>query len=199
MTLRDFLSMILTLTLVSGLSGGLLSAVKTVTNRHIEYQRLQHIMAPALNQALTVDYDNDPIKDRRTFVVGHDQEGRPLKQTVFYATKKSRIQAVAMETSAGGYKDQVGIMLSIDVQDGILGSIAITTHSETPGIGTRVFDHSDFMDQFFGKPLDTDFSSQTSELDAVSGATFTSYAIMDAVNKGLEIYKKYKDKILKGP
>jgi uncharacterized protein with FMN-binding domain len=36
-------------------------------------------------------------------------------------------------------------------------------------------------------------------LDAVSGATFTSYAIMDAVNKGLEIYKKYKDKILKGP
>lgn len=199
MTLRELLYMILTLTLVSGLSGGLLSAIKTVTDQHIEYQRLQHIKAPALSQALTMDHDNDPIKDRRTIVLGHDDQGRPLKQTVFYATKNDRIQAVAMETSASGYKDQVGIMLSIDVQEDTLDGISITTHSETPGIGTRVFDHSEFIGQFLGKPVDTGFSSQTGELDAVSGATFTSNAIMNAVHKGLTIYTKYKEQILEGP
>ena len=196
MTLREILRMVLVLTLVTGTWGGLLSLVQMATEDQIQYQRIKNIKAPALRQAVSVSYDNDPVKDRKTLVVGRDSKGNPIEKTFFYAKKNGQIQAIAVESSASGYEDQVGVMLSIKVQDGTLDGIAITTHSETPGVGTKAFESKGFMSQFTGKSLSTNFSSQGGEMDAVSGATYTSNAVMNAVQKGVEIYNEYKSEIL---
>ena len=198
MTLREILRMVLVLTLVTGIWGGLLSLVKMATEDQIQYQRIKNIKAPALRQALSVSYDNDPVKDRRTIVVGKDSTDQPVTKTFFYATQNGQIQAVALESFAAGYEDQVGVMLSIAVANDALDGIAITTHSETPGVGTKAFESRDFMSQFDGRPLSTNFSSQGGAVDAVSGATYTSNAVMNAVQKGVQTYKKFKSKILEG-
>ena len=196
MTLREILRMVLVLTLVTGTWGGLLSLVQMATEDQIQYQRIKNIKAPALRQAVSVSYDNDPIKDRKTIVVGQDSKGNPVENTFFYAKKDGQLQAVALESSASGYEDQVGVMLSIKVQDGTLDGIAITTHSETPGVGTRAFESKDFMSQFTDKPLSTNFSPQGGQMDAVSGATYSSNAVMNAVHKGVKLYMEHKSKIL---
>lgn len=198
MTLREILRMVLILTLVTGIWGGLLSMVKMATEDQIQYQRIKNIKAPALRQALSVAYDNDPVKDRRTIVVGQDNKGQPLEKTFFYATKNGQIQAVALEAYGSGYEDQVGVMMSISVHDDTLDGIAITTHSETPGVGTKAFESRDFMNQFTDQPLSTNFSSQGGAIDAVSGATYTSNGVMNAVHKGVQIYQDVKSKILEG-
>ena len=195
MTLREILRMVLVLTIVTGIWGGLLSLVKMATEDQIQYQRIKNIKAPALRQALSVDYDNDPVKDRKTLVIGQDKNGKPIEKTFFFAKKDGRIQAVALEAYGAGYEDLVGVMLSIDVADGSLGGIAVTTHSETPGVGTKAFESEEFMGQFTDKPLSTDFSPDGT-LDAVSGATYTSNGVQNAVHNGVQIFQEFKSKIL---
>jgi len=195
-TLGQILRMVLVLTLFTATWGGILSIVKIATEDQIQYQHIKKIKAPALRQAISIPYDNDPIKDRRTIVIGRDKQGNPVEKTLFYAKKNGQVQAVIFESAASGYKDLVGVMLSINVHKGTLDGISITTHSETPGVGTRAFQNRPFMRQFAGQPLNTNFSSQAGELDAVSGATYTSNAIMNAVNKGVELYNHHKSKIL---
>ena len=196
MTAREIFRMVLVLTIVTGVWGGLLSLVKMATEDQIQYQRIKNIKAPALLKALSVDYDNDPVKDRKTVVVGKDSKGKPIEKTIFLAKKNGEIQAVALESYGGGYEDDVGVMLSIIVDEDKLGGIAITTHSETPGVGTKAFESQEFMNQFSGQPLSKNFGPRGGQVDAVTGATYTSNGVMAAVQKGIEIYQQTKSSIV---
>ena len=199
MTAREIFRMVLVLTIVTGIWGGLLSLVKIATEDQIEYQRIKNIKAPALRKALTVDYSNDPVKDRQTFVIGQDPKtGKPIERTVFYAKQNGEIKAVALEAYGTGYEGDVGVMLSILVPEDKLGSIAVTTHSETPGVGTKVFNSESFMGQFTEVAIDNNFAPGGGFIDAVSGATYTSHGVQKAVANGIEMYKKFKSKILQG-
>jgi len=195
-TAREIFRMVLVLTIVTGIWGGLLSLVKMATEDQIQYQRIKNIKAPALRKALTVEYDNDPVKDRKTIMVGKDGKGKSIEKTVFLAKKDGRIQAVALEAYGGGYEGDVGVMLSILVDQGELGSIAITTHSETPGVGTKAFESQEFMNQFSNQPLSKNFGPRGGQVDAVTGATYTANGVMTAVQKGIEIYQQIKSQIL---
>jgi electron transport complex protein RnfG len=188
--------MVLVLTIVTGIWGGLLSLVKMATEDQIQYQRIKNIKAPALRKALTVEYDNDPVKDRKTVMVGKDSKGKPVEKTIFLAKKNGQIQAVALEAYGGGYEGDIGVMLSILVDEGMLGSIAVTTHSETPGVGTKAFESQDFMSQFSNQPLSKNFGPRGGQVDAVTGATYTANGVMTAVQRGIEIYQQVKSSIL---
>lgn len=196
MTAREIFRMVLVLTIVTGIWGGLLSLVKMATEDQIQYQRIKNIKAPALKKALTVDYDNDPVKDRRIVVVGQDSKGKPVEKTFFLAKKNGQIQAVALEAFGGGYEDDIGVMMSILVDQDQLGGIAITTHSETPGVGTKAFESTKFMDQFSNQPLTKNFGPRGGQVDAVTGATYTANGVMTAVQRGIEIYQQIKSKII---
>ena len=133
MTAREIVRMVLVLTIVTGIWGGLLSLVKIATEDQIQYQRIKNIKAPALKQALTVEYDNDPIKDRKTIVIGTDKKGKPIERAIFPAKQNGQIVAVGFEAYGVGYEGNIGVMLTILVEEDTLGSIAVTTHTETPG------------------------------------------------------------------
>jgi electron transport complex protein RnfG len=189
--------MVVVLAIITGFWGGALSLVNMATKDQIEYQRLKNIKAPALKEVLSsVKYDNDPLQDRMSIVVGKDSKGRPKEQVFFLAKKDGQLQAVALEAKAGGYEGDVGVMISIMVEEEKLGSVDVTTHSETQGVGTKAINSEEFMGQFSKKTLNTDFASGSSEIDAHSGATMTSHGIQNAVQKGVEIFREHKSKIL---
>lgn len=196
MTVREIIRMVIVLTIVTGVWGGALSLVKLATQDQIEYQRIKNIKAPALKKALSVQYDNDPVKDRKKIVVGKNNKGKSMEKTIFYAKKNQKIVAVALEEYGTGYDGDVGVMMSITIPENKLGGIAVTTHTETPGVGTKAIDSEKFIGQFSGKPLSTNFSPSAGAIDALTGATYTSHGIQKAVQKGTELFKKFKDKIL---
>lgn len=193
MTPREILRMVLVLMIVTGTWGGLLSLVKMATEDQIQYQRIKNIKAPALKKALTVEYDNDPIKERKTIVIGTDKKGKPIERPIFPAKQNGKIVAVGLEAYGVGYDGDVGVMLTIVVEEDKLGGIAVTTHTETPGVGTVVFDDEEFMNQFANSPLSRNFSGN---VDTVTGATYTANGVIRAVQNGVEIYKKHKSEIL---
>ena len=63
----------------------------------------------------------------------------------------------------------------MEVADGKIANVEVTSHSESEGIGTMA------VDQLPGKIVEV----QSTEVDDVSGATVSSTAIKEAVNEAL--------------
>jgi electron transport complex protein RnfG len=187
--------MMLVLTVVIAACGGGLSLVNIATKDQIEYQKLKNIREPALKKILS-GYTNDPITDRKEIVVGKDERGQEIKRPVFYAKKDGKVISVALEAYGSGYEGPVGVMIAFDPDEDKLEGIAVTTHSDTPSVGGQVKRDPGFAAQFEDKSIDQSFAPGSGTVDVLTGATFTSHGVMKAVEKGIEIYKSNKSKIL---
>ena len=86
-------------------------------------------------------------------------------------------------------------MVGFDInQDNLIG-IGITTQTETPGLGTRITLPA-FTDQFKGHSLSTmKLTTKDGDIDAVSGATYSSTGTVEAVRKAIGLYQSLKPKI----
>ncbi len=102
--------------------------------------------------------------------------------------KKTAVQVVADGYSKGG----INILVGID-ENGEISGIEFVSLGETPGLGSKVRDIPTFREQFYGKS-----NSNQVELDAVSGATFSSRGMEKAVNAALDAYNNNKEAILNG-
>ncbi|MFO7727173.1 MAG: RnfABCDGE type electron transport complex subunit G [Desulfonatronovibrio sp.] len=193
MTRKDLFRMITVMTLVAALCGGALAMVKINTREQIEYQQILYIKEPALKKILPEGYDNDPVSDRMT--IDMDQDGQAQELTVFIAKKQEEIISVAFESYGTGYGGPVGVMLAIDPEENSLQGAAVTTHSETPGLGTKIIDVADFGRQFEDVPLDMEFRlrSDGGSIHGITGATVSSSAMTSAVRRGVAMYRDFQD------
>jgi electron transport complex protein RnfG len=92
---------------------------------------------------------------------------------------------VAFKTSDQGYSSVIEVMSGMLI-DGTVTAIKVLSHNETPGLGSKVAE-KEFAIQFKGaKNLDN--------VQAVTGATISSRAIIDSVKKRIEKIKE----LLKG-
>lgn len=182
--MREILAMIVVLSLICGLSGLTLATLKQATAPRIEEQKLIFVQGPALQEVFG-ETDNDPVKDRRTFTLGSGEE-----VVIFPALKDGQLAGVAMETFGKGYGGDLGVMVGVDLSEEQLAGIGITAMKETPGIGSRVAKHG-FTAQFKGHDLfGLSLTSQGGDIDAVSGASVSSGAAMQAINRAVEIYRE---------
>lgn len=191
--MREMMSMIIVLTVLTSVSGGLLAAIKSGTELRIEEQVLKFAKAPAIAQIFT-DVTNDPLAER--FNVS--AEGIELQ--VFPGELSDGSKAVAFETKGkGGYGGDVGLMVGINMDSDQIIAVRVTTHSETPGLGSRAKDDPAFVSQYDGKSLDDGFGlkADNGSIDAMSGATITSRAVSLAAIEAQRLYKKLKPEIQK--
>ena len=86
--------------------------------------------------------------------------------------------------SRSGYGGEVVTMIAISNEGDILG-ISVTATSETTGIGSKVA-LPDFTDQFNG------YNSSSDPADVISGATYSSRAVINGVNAALEAFASVK-------
>ena len=89
-----------------------------------------------------------------------------------------------------GYGDNITFSMGI-ANDGTLNGVAILTSNETVGLGLEA--EKVLVPQFAGKNVESFTYTKTgstsdSEVDAISSATITTRAFVNAVNAGLEFY-----------
>ena len=83
------------------------------------------------------------------------------------------------------------ITLSVGfLPDGTLNGILYSELNETPGIGMKVEEDA-FTGQFVGIPAST--LTLGSDIDAASGATISSTAVVNAVNAAIDFHIAYGD------
>lgn len=189
--MKEEIKMIVVLSLICGLSGISLAALKQVTAPAIEEQVLTYVQAPAINSVLS-DHDNNPIKDRKSF----DVDGRTV--IVFPAIHGGKLTGVAFETSGKGYGGKIGVMVGFSLADGVLSGIGITTMKETPGLGSRVADLS-YTSQFSGHAADSvKLKKDGGDIQAVAGATISSGGTVSAIQNAIGIFNALKNSFGKG-
>lgn len=188
--MREMIKMLIVLTVLATLSGGLLAAIRDNTKDRIENQVLEFVKGPAIRSILE-GATNDPIVDRFQIKDGD------VERTFFVGVLDGEPRAVTFETSGKGYGGEVGLMVGIDVQDDKLMGVGVTTHGETPGMGAKAKTDPSFAAQFRGLPLEdpVKVTGDGGSINAISGATITSRAVCSATNDALEIYEKLKPQL----
>ena len=186
--MKDILKLIVVLTLICLASGLTLAAVRGATKETIEKTILKEVQGPAV-AALLADKDNDPINDSFKLPAGKDKKGRDAFKTIFPAKKGGQVTALALEGDGKGFEGPISVMVGIDPQ-GKLTGIAITKQSETPGIGSKIAEPV-FTDQF--KDLSVD---ESINVDGISGATYSTQGVFEAVQQAVNFYKENQKQIL---
>ncbi len=190
--MREMLSMIVVLTVLTAVSGGLLAAVKVKTEPQIEEQVLKFQKAPAI-KAIFADATNDPIKER------FNVKAEDTELQVFPSTLADGIKAVAFEAKGGAYGGPIGLMVGVNLDTDEIIAVRVTTHAETPGIGSRAKEDLSFVGQFAGMSMASNFDikGRGGDIDAMSGATVTSVGVSQAAVAAQDLYKKLKPEIVK--
>jgi electron transport complex protein RnfG len=188
--MMQYIKMIVVLTGIAAVCGFSLSMVKQVTAVRIEEQILVNVKLPAI-KAVLESSTNDLMQARRTITLDEQE------YVVFEGKKEGKTWAIAFEGNGTGFGGDIGVMVGFDLEKDILTGIGILTHQETPGLGARISETT-FTDNFKNKPITAVFKvkKDNGEVDAVSGATYSSRGVCSAVQKCIALYPAIKKKVM---
>ncbi|MCD4722648.1 MAG: RnfABCDGE type electron transport complex subunit G [Desulfobacula sp.] len=189
--MREMINMIVVLTALTAFSGGLLAAVKSGTEVRIENQILKFQKAPAIKEIFP-EVTNDPLADRFTI------KTEDIELQIFPGLLPDGSKAIIFETKGSAFGGPIGLMVGINLSTDKIVEVRVTTHAETPGIGSRAKDDLDFVSQFSELGMDTNFAlkGDGGVIDAMSGATVTSKGLCIAAIQAKELYLKLKPEIV---
>ena len=105
-----------------------------------------------------------------------------------YDKSSNAIGYVLTVTDHEGYGGDIQFAMGVK-SDGTVNGISFLTISETAGLGMKAAEE-DFMKQFAGKNVKSfrytkNGASADEEIDAISGATITTNAVVNGVNAGI--------------
>jgi len=105
-----------------------------------------------------------------------------LDDEVYIIYKDGEKAGYAFIASGSGYGGNIDILVGLDSGFGIKG-VSILSQTETPGVGSRITENS-FTDQFKGlSASDIALKSEGGKIDAITGATISSRAVVKAIQK----------------
>jgi len=181
--MKTSLRMFIVLTLVSLLSGGLLSSLNSITAPRIKAHQDNELKAAIAEVLPKYDYYDVISKGPVTLYVG---KLRASGETVGVATR----------IVGNGFQGKISMMIGIAPDFSRLTGFKVLEQVETPGLGTKiVVDPSSktdpfwFPQQFKGltvKPAITVIKNvkptKPNEIQAISGATISSNAVVAILN-----------------
>jgi Na+-translocating ferredoxin:NAD+ oxidoreductase subunit G len=95
---------------------------------------------------------------------------------------------VVITAEASGYGGPVPVMVAFGA-DGSIAAVKFLENSETPGLGQKVLEEG-FGAQFSGKAAQP---MTLADIDAISGATISSTAAVNAINSAIAAYGQVKE------
>jgi len=126
--MNEMVKMVVVLTVLSAASGGVLAGVKKGTASQIEDQQLRFVKGPAI-QAILAGSANDPISSLFKIADGE------AETNFFVGNMNGKADNIAFESFGKGYGGDIGLMVGVNLSSGKVIGAAVTTHSETPGLG----------------------------------------------------------------
>ncbi|WP_430814746.1 RnfABCDGE type electron transport complex subunit G [Carboxylicivirga sp. RSCT41] len=180
-------NMVLTLLVITCIAGASLGAMYELTKGPIAAAKAAKQQA-AIKEVVP-GFDNNPGEEMYELT---SKEGFVIK--LFPAKKGGELIGVAIESQTNkGFSGNIKIMVGLK-PDGSIINYQVLEHKETPGLGTKMADwfKSDKGNQsILGKhPKNNNLtvSKDGGEVDAITAATISSRAFLDAVRIAYETY-----------
>ena len=190
--MRDIIKLFVIVAIFGAVAGFALAAVEGATREKIEQQVWKYVTGPAVEE-LFEGCTNDPKEDKFDIQDGMED----IK--VFVAEFDGKRNIIAFEASGKVFDGKIGVMVGFDMEKDELIGMRVTTHTETPGIGSRAKTDTAFIEQFEGMSVESGFSVKPDggDIDAMSGATVTSRGVSSGIADSVEKYKRLKEEISK--
>jgi len=114
----------------------------------------------------------------------HFEAVKSGEEIIYYKAhdKDKRLLGAAFRASGKGYSSTIETMVGM-LKDGTIKAIKILSQNETPGLGARVAEDS-FTSRFSNRGM-----QNLNEVEAITGATISSRAVIDSVKKKAEEIK----------
>ena len=189
--MREITRLVIVLTLICGISAAALTDARQSLGPRIEQQNDLYVRGPALERLFELPA-SELLGQKVNVPVG--DESVP----VFYLEEKGEVTFLAIEAAgSGGYGGDIVVMIGVDLRNDEMVGIEIIQHNETPGVGSKV-EKETFRSQWKKIPVNepVDLRSQGGRIDAISGATYSSKAMVNGTNRIVEILDKHRGEIL---
>lgn len=172
--LKDYLVPTVTLFVICLVATALLGLTNDITAPIIEELAIETEMkSRQVVFADAVSFGEAKEVDGASVVTALDENGEIIGHVVVNVAK--------------GYGGDISVMTGVD-SDGKVTGVNILSHSETAGLGAKAAEQS-FRDRFIGLvngiTVSKDKAGENS-IDALTGATITSRAVVNAVNAAIE-------------
>ncbi len=189
--MKETLKLILTLTIISSVSGLVLSYVNGKTKDTIA-QIKSEAKVEAINRVLP-KHDNDPLKD------AYIPSGSNSNMVFYIAKEQGKFVGAAFESSTmNGFSGYIGVMVGIN-SDNEIFAIQILSQNETPGLGANTT-LPNFLDQFKNMAIPPNSTVKVKkdggQVEQITGATISSRAVAEAISDGLKVFEANKQKII---
>ncbi len=161
-------------------------ATRIELNKIMKLTKLAEILLP---QARTFAPVQEPLEVKAL-------DGRMDPATVFKALADDRVVGWVFKVVGSGFADKIELVVAADASFQKLAGFDVLASNETPGFGSRI-NEPFFRDQFVGAPV-APFTLVTtgnreqidSTIVAISGATVSSTAVVEAMNHYLPQIKE---------
>lgn len=115
-------------------------------------------------------------KDERAIYGGYDQQGGFV--------------GYAIPAAGPGFQDTIGLLYGYTPERKLVTGMEVLESRETPGLGDKIYKDADFVGSFRALSIDPEIvavkkgtKSQPNEIDAITGATISSKAVVRIINE----------------
>ena len=185
----SLLNMVLVLTGVAVIMGGILAYMNHLTEGPINEQKVK-----ALNDGIKVVMCNETAEMVKVdTVIKNDAKGKELTYIIYQIqnAQKQDLGAAVVSTTSG-FGGNLKVLVGFDSEGKILG-YTLLEHTETPGLGAKA-------DKWFQKGQKGDIIGKSpavpltvkkddGQIDAITASTITSRAFLLAINNAYNAYK----------
>ena len=185
----SLLNMVLVLTGVAVVMGGILAYVNHLTEGPIAQQK-EKALADGIKAVMVCD---DLVVTQTDTVLRNDAKGKELTY-IIYNVKNAQGNdlGAAVESTTGGFGGNLKVLVGFNPEGTILG-YTLLEHAETPGLGAKADKwfqkggKGDIIGKSPSEPLTV--SKDGGQVDAMTASTITSRAFLMAVNNAYNAYK----------
>ena len=184
----SLLNMVLVLTGVAVIMGGILAYVNHLTEGPINDQKAK-ALADGIKSVMCVS----DLNVAKTDTVRQDIKGKEFTY-IIYQTQDAQGKdlGAAVESTTGGVGGDLQVLVGFDPEGKVLG-YTLLEHAETPGLGAKADkwfqkgEKGDIIGKDPKEPLTV--SKDGGQVDAITASTITSRAFLLAVNNAYNAYK----------
>jgi electron transport complex protein RnfG len=195
------LGTLLVVGIVAAAAAALVSVSYEFSREHIAANERARLVA-ALNRVLAPDLRDRDLVTARLEVTDRALLGSDEPVDVFVMSENGEIAAIVFATVAPqGYNAPIQLLVGVS-PGGVVTGVRAVAHRETPGLGDRIeIARSRWIETFDGLSLDMPprelwaMAKDDGAFDALTGATVTSRAVVNAVRDTLLYFAQHRDEI----
>lgn len=176
-----------------------------LTQDRIDEQQRNQLMETLNVLVPPTQHDNDLYADC-SLVSAPQALGLSLPQPVYRSRLNGIDNALVLQTTApDGYSGNIHMLVAVDTQGTIQG-VRVLSHRETPGLGDKIeLRRDDWILSFDGERVREESDPRWEVrrnggmFDAFAGATITSRAVVNAVERSVRYANQHRDALFAAP